>query len=68
MGDVSAICATCQNAKALETENEYLCKKRGVVDRDFTCRKYKLNLMLKRPPKKRILDTSRYKAEDFSIE
>lgn len=67
--EVSKICATCKFARPLETKNgEYLCSKNGVVEQRFCCRSYKINMLLKRPPKKREINTSRYKAEDFSIE
>lgn len=66
--EVSKICATCKHARPLETENDYLCSKNGVVERSYTCRSYKLNMLLKRPPKKRSINAARYKAEDFSIE
>lgn len=66
--EVSKICATCKHARPLETENDYLCDKHGVVERGYTCRSYKINLLLKRPPKKRSINTARYNPEDFSID
>ena len=42
-------------------------EKKGLVSRDFCCKHYEYNRLLKRPPKKRNLNTERFSAEDFEI-
>lgn len=66
--EVSKNCSTCKYARPLDASEDFVCSKKGVVSRKFVCRAYQLNLLLKQPPKKRFLDTSRYKPEDFSID
>ena len=66
--EVSKICATCKFATHLQSADEYMCLKKGPVSRDNTCKHYEYNRLLKRPPKKRSIDTSRYTADDFSID
>lgn len=66
--DLIEKCETCAFAVSLEYSTDCLCTKYGPVDSDFKCKKYKINRFLKRPPKKRELNLSRYSADDFSIE
>lgn len=58
-------CEYCVNSKALDGSNEVICKKRGVVDRQDSCRHYKYD------PLKRVPDTAKisknYTPEDFSL-
>ena len=66
--EVSQICATCKFASPLHAiDDDYMCKKKGLVSRDFCCKHYEYNRLLKRPPKKRNLNTERFSAEDFEI-
>ena len=65
--DVSKICATCKFASPLSVTKDMMCRKKGLVSADFTCKTYDYNRLLKRPPKKRILATDRFSAEDFEI-
>lgn len=66
--DVTEKCETCAFAVGLEYSGDFLCSKYGAVPPDYLCKKYKINRFLKRPPKKRGLDISRYSSDDFSIE
>ena len=66
--DLIRKCETCAFAIKLDYFDDCLCSKYGAVDPDYLCKKYKINRFLKRPPKKRELNISRYSAEDFSIE
>ncbi len=66
--EVSRICATCKFAIPLVTVDDLMCPKYGIVKPDFICKKYDYNRLMKRPAKKRILNTNRFTQEDFSID
>lgn len=66
--EVSRICATCKFATPLVTVDDLMCPKHGVVKSDFTCKKYDYNRLMKRPSKKRLLNTDRFSQEDFTID
>ena len=65
--DVSRICATCKFASPLHSVDDFMCSKHGLVSRDYTCKSYDYNRLMKRPPRKRTLGGN-YTAEDFSID
>lgn len=66
--DVSKICATCKFASPLRSVEDYMCSKYGLVSSNYTCKYYDYNRLMKRPPKKRKINTSHLTAEDFSID
>ena len=66
--DVAKICATCKYASPLRSVDDCMCMKYGLVSSNYTCKHYDYNRLMKRPPKKRKLNTDRFSAEDFSID
>ncbi|MBE7012144.1 MAG: hypothetical protein E7415_05675 [Ruminococcaceae bacterium] len=66
--DLIEKCETCAYAVMLEYTKECLCSKFGPVSPEYKCKKYRINRFLRRPPKKRELNISRYAEDDFSIE
>ena len=66
--EVSKICATCKYSSLLCSTDDMMCSKYGVVNQNHSCKKYDYNRLLKRPPRKRQLNTKRFTAEDFSID
>lgn len=66
--DLIRKCETCAFAISLSYSGDCLCSKFGAVEPEYICKHYKINRFLRRPPKKRELNMSRYSAEDFSIE
>jgi len=64
--DISPNCAYCENATKLQDNNFVLCKDKGVVACDHSCKKFVYD-PLKRIPHRAKLH-SEYSAEDFSIE
>ncbi len=66
--DLIEKCETCAFATSLSYCGDFLCSKYGAVSPDWLCKKYKVNRFLKKPPKKRKIDTSRFSPDDFSIE
>ena len=65
--EISKICATCKFATPMNAVDDFLCSKKGLVSPDYSCKKYFLNHLVKRPPKKRTLNTSRLSPKDFEI-
>jgi len=51
--DIAEVCALCEHAVPLITEDEVLCRKRGVVAADYCCKKFRYDL-LKRKPSRRL--------------
>ena len=66
--DLIEKCETCAYAILLEYSKDCLCSKFGPVPPEYICKKYRINRFLRRPPKKRELNISRYSEDDFSIE
>ena len=54
--DVMQVCATCVYGKHLGELSQVICKKNGVVHETHVCKKYKYNIFLPPPPKKRTID------------
>lgn len=67
VSDISKICATCKFASPLHAVDDYMCVKKGLVSRDYSCKHYDYNRLMKRPPKKRKLNTEQLNPEDFEI-
>ena len=65
--EISKICATCKFATSMHSVDDLMCSKKGLVAPDFSCKHYYLNHLIKRPPRKRILNTSKFSPEDFEI-
>ncbi len=66
--DLIEKCETCAFAVFLEYSKDCLCSKFGAVSPEYKCKKYRVNRFLRRPPKKRELNMSKFSPEDFSIE
>ena len=59
-------CFDCVNGKSGSINGDVLCQIHGLVSANGYCKKYKKNLLLARPKKKR--DIKDYSPEDFSLE
>lgn len=66
--DQIPMCCNCKWSMPIPLTTDVLCKIHGVVSSDYSCKKYSYNLFLKKPKRKRIVDTNAFCAEDFSIE
>ena len=58
-------CKNCVFSRSFGAENECICEKRGVVNADDSCRKYKYDAT-KRVPLRATLPNG-YTEEDFSL-
>ncbi|MBO5649270.1 MAG: hypothetical protein J6S76_05100 [Clostridia bacterium] len=47
--DIEEVCARCEFAVPLSTDEEVLCRKNGIVSAGFRCKKFRYDL-LKRTP------------------
>ena len=51
--DITRACMYCENAEILDKLNACLCKKKGVVDPNYQCGKFKYDLTKRKPVKKK---------------
>jgi len=66
--DVSKKCATCKFGQQLNAVDDVICSKYGLVSGTHICKHYDYNRLLKRPPKKRTIQNSKFSDDDFSID
>ena len=59
-------CAYCQRGKTIDEET-VLCKKRGVMAAEDSCRSYRYDPLKRTPPRLSVPDFSRLKEEDFTL-
>ena len=65
--EITKKCGTCKFAKTLLSSEDIICQKHGLVSENHICRHYDYNRLMKRPPKKRIINSS-FSKDDFSID
>ena len=58
-------CEYCVHGNELLNSNEILCKKRGVTDRQDSCRHYKYDPLKRKPEQTKI--SNNYSQEDFTL-
>ena len=58
-------CSYCQRGRLSPDGESVLCEKKGVVDKDGSCRAYKYDVMKRKPAKQAPVET--YNPEDFEI-
>lgn len=51
--DIAEVCAYCEHAVPLLSEDEVLCRKNGVVSADYHCKKFSYDLLKRKPARKR---------------
>ena len=59
-------CEYCQNGACLD-EDQFLCTKKGVVQRREKCRKFKYDPCKRVPSKPKAIDFQKYDEHDFSL-
>ena len=60
-------CFDCVYGKSGSINGDVLCEKYGIVSANGYCKKYKKNLLLARPKKKRSIEKD-FSPEDFSLD
>ncbi len=64
--DIEARCAYCSHAGEADGEN-VLCSKRGLVSRDYSCRRFSYDPLKRTPPPRVSLHTDGLDKDDFSL-
>lgn len=63
---ISASCSYCAHGKLSPNGENVLCLKKGLVDKESACRKYKYDPLKRQPRRPRELE--QFDAEDFSLD
>ncbi|MEG1551409.1 MAG: hypothetical protein RR355_03990, partial [Oscillospiraceae bacterium] len=63
--DISPKCEYCMNARKSPDGNTMLCTKKGIVDNDYCCKKFKYDVLKRTPRKPPKL--SEFSKDDFSL-
>ena len=63
--EISPSCSYCAYGKLSPDGETVLCKKKGVVEKDFACRKFQYDVLKRQP--KRPIELEKYNPEDFSL-
>ena len=66
--DHDPMCLFCRHAKQLAGTEELLCMKCGPVSPEFHCKEFEYNLLARKVRRKKEINTSKYRAEDFKID
>lgn len=64
--DIRPNCAYCENSSKLQDSSFVLCKDKGVVAVDYSCKKFVYDPLKRVPHRSRVM--SEFTPEDFSIE
>ncbi len=62
------MCKFCIHAKRIADTEDMLCQKRGTVSQTHACKKFQYNLLAREVRRKKVLDTTKFSAEDFSLD
>ena len=63
---ISASCSYCTHGRLSPNGETVLCMKLGVVEKDFSCKKFKYDPLKRQPRRPRELE--HFEAEDFSLD
>lgn len=63
--DISPSCSYCLNGKLSPDREKVLCKKMGVVEKDFACRKFRYDPLKRQPRRPKTLE--HFEESDFAI-
>lgn len=63
--DISPSCSYCKHGKQAPDGENVLCKKNGIVEKDFACKKFSYDVLKRQP--RRPLPLNSFNADDFSL-
>ncbi len=63
--DISASCSYCTHGRIAPNKESILCKKSGLVDLDYSCKKFKYDPLKRQPTRPRPITT--FDEEEFSL-
>lgn len=64
--DISASCSYCVHGRIAPNKESILCKKSGLVDVDYSCKKFKYDPLKRQPARPRPI--IKYEEDDFSLD
>ena len=64
--DIVASCSYCVHGRLAPDKESVLCKKSGLVDIDYSCRKFKYDPLKRQPKRPRPI--IKYDEDDFSLD
>ena len=65
--DHEPMCLFCEKAHKIEGSCMVMCEKKGAVDEEYCCKKFKYNLLARIPKRRASIDFSKYSKEDFEF-
>lgn len=65
--DQIPMCCNCKRGRLIPLTTDVICPIKGVVSANYLCRKYSFNFFLKKPKRKRYINTEEFDFDDFSI-
>ena len=66
IGSIEPKCEYCKIGKISADNNKVLCPKKGVMNKDFFCKKFRYD-PLKRVPEEKMPELMKFTPEDFSL-
>ncbi len=63
--DISPSCSYCAHGKSAPDGESVLCKKKGIVEKDFACRNFSYDVLKRQP--KRPAPLAKFNSEDFEL-
>ena len=63
--DISASCSYCVHGRIAPNKESILCKKSGLVDVDYSCKKFKYDPLKRVPPRRKSMGS--FTKEDFEL-
>lgn len=65
--EIEKFCKYCEYASSLATEDEMVCKKKGVVSAGYICRKFIYDPLKREPKKLKTAPTAEFEFPDIGI-
>lgn len=63
--EISPSCSYCAYGKESPDGETVLCKKKGIVEKDFACKKFTYDVLKRQPRRPIVLE--KFNPEDFSL-
>ncbi len=63
--EISPSCSYCANGKESPDGETVLCKKKGIVEKNFACKKFVYDVLKRQP--RRPIALEKFNPEDFSL-
>ena len=65
--EIEKKCYNCLYKEKLSYDNQFLCKFKGVVPPQYSCKKFAYDAFHNPRKKRRTVDTSQFSAKDFEL-